>query len=73
MRDYFKNRQGHDELESTDISPLLISGKDINTIIEELQTEYGIVIKEQDIFLLMMYLEDKYNVHFKTYKSYKVL
>lgn len=73
MRDYFKYHQGHDELESTDISSILTSGKDINTIVEELETEYGIIIKDQDIFLLMMYLEDKYGVHFKTYKSYKVL
>ena len=73
MRDYFKYHPAHDELEAADISSLLVSGKDINTIIEELQTEYNIIIKSQDVFLLMMYLEDKYGIHFKTYKSYKVL
>lgn len=72
MRDYFKDREGYDKLETCDISSLLKTDKDINIIIEELKTEYDIIIKDSDIFIFMMYLEDKYNVHFKTYKSYKV-
>lgn len=72
MRDYFKDREGYDKLETYDISSLLKPDKDINIIIEELKTEYDIIIKDSDIFIFMMYLEDKYNIHFKTYKSYKV-
>ena len=72
MRDYFKDREGYDKLETCDISSLLESGKDVNTIIEELKIEYGIVIKDADLFIFMMYLEDKYDIHFKIYKSYKV-
>lgn len=72
MRDYFKDREGYDKLETCDISSLLKPDKDINIIIEELKTEYDIIIKDSDIFIFMMYLEDKYNVHFKIYKSYKV-
>ena len=72
MRDYFKDREGYDKLEAYDISSLLESDKDINIIIEELKTEYNITIKDSDMFIFMMYLEDKYDIHFKIYKSYKV-
>ena len=59
MRDYFKDREGYDKLETYDISSLLKPDKDINIIIEELKTEYDITIKDSDMFIFMMYLEDK--------------
>ena len=63
----------YDKLEQYDLTILPVRGKTLDQIIDELHELYAIEIKPSEKLMLMMYFEDKYNVRFQEYKTYKVL
>ena len=60
-------------LDSYDLEPYLLSGKDIGRIKEDIECIIGYKLQQLDIVGLMMYLQGRYKTKFKEAKTYRVL
>ena len=61
-------------LDTLDLTPLLIKGKDIYDLMEEIEDKYGVLYEKEDFIFncmdcydFMLYLKNKYNLYFTSY------